>query len=46
MQIEQAVSALVKEISPLTSGEVCSLVNATGRILGDDITAGRNNDVE
>ncbi len=40
MQIEQAVSALVKEISPLTSGEVCSLVNATGRILGDDITAG------
>ena len=40
MQIEQAVSALVKEISPLTSGEVCSLVNATERILGDDITAG------
>ena len=40
MQIEQAVSALVKEISPLTSSEVCSLVNATGRILGDDITAG------
>ena len=40
MQIEDAVSALVDQINPLTSCEVCSLINAAGRILGEDITAG------
>ena len=40
MQIEEAVSAFVKEITPVCSSEICSLINATGRILGGDITAG------
>ena len=40
MEIEEAVSSLVKELSPISSCEICSLVNATGRILGEDINAG------
>ncbi len=40
MEIEEAISAFTKEISSLDEGERVSLINATGRILGEDITAG------
>lgn len=40
MQIEEAVSSFIEEITPVCSSEICSLINATGRILGGDITAG------
>lgn len=40
MEIEEAVSALIANISPLKESENVSLINATGRILGEDVFAG------
>lgn len=40
MEIEEAVSALRKELTPLRRSKSVSLIESTGRILGGDVTAG------
>ena len=40
MEIEEAVSSLIKELASVTECGQVSLVNATGRILGEDVYAG------
>ena len=40
MQIEEAVSALINTLASVDECESVSLVNATGRILGEDVFAG------
>ena len=40
MEIEETVSSLIKELASVTECEQVSLVNATGRILGEDVYAG------
>lgn len=40
MEIEEAVSALINKLASVDECESVSLVNATGRILGEDINAG------